>query len=181
MTDEQSDEGPITEEGLVADEAVDGPSGPPAYGVPVVDASGQEVLHPTPAQWLETVKALRDDGFCMAIDLTAVDYSAHPGRTDLPEGVEPERFEVVASFIRHDDGRRVRLRAQVPESDPVVPSLFDIFPGTEAKDREAYDLVGVRFDGHPDLKRILLPDDVDFHALLKDFGRIEDAEEAPAE
>ena len=174
MTDEQPDEGPITEEGLVTDEAVDGPSGPTAYGVPVVDASGQEVLHPTPAQWLETVTALRDDGCCMAIDVTAVDYSAHPGRTDLPQGVEPERVEGGASFIRHDDGRRVRLRAQVPESDPVVPSLFDLFPGTEAMEREAFDLVGVRFDGHPDPTRILMPEDWEGHPLRRDvaLGRI---------
>lgn len=168
MTDEQQDEG------AAGTDAVEAPSGPTAYGVPVVDATGQEVLHPSPDQWLETVTALRDDGFCMAIDVTAVDYSAHPGRNDLPEGVEPERFEVVASFIRHDDGRRVRLRAQVPESDPVVPSLFDLFPGTEAMEREAFDLVGVRFEGHPDPTRILMPEDWEGHPLRRDvaMGRI---------
>ncbi|MEC9000375.1 MAG: NADH-quinone oxidoreductase subunit C [Actinomycetota bacterium] len=168
MTDEQLGEA------AVADEAVAAPSGPVAYGVPMVDTCGQEVLHPSPDQWLETVTALKDDGFCMAIDVTAVDYSAHPGRNDLPHGVEPERFEVVASFIRHDDGRRVRLRAQVPDSDPVVPSLFDLFPGTEAMEREAFDLVGVRFDGHPDPTRILMPEDWEGHPLRRDvaMGRI---------
>jgi len=147
---------------------------PTAYGVPVLDASGQEVLHPPLDRWLETVTALKGDGFSMAIDVTAVDYSAHPGRTDMPEEVEPERFEVVASFIRHNDGRRVRLRTQVPENDPVVPSLFDLFPGTEAMEREAFDLVGVQFDGHPDLTRILMPEDWVGHPLRRDvaMGRI---------
>lgn len=150
------------------------PTGPTAYGVPLVEVLGQEVLHPPVDRWFETVAALRDDGFCMAIDVTAVDYLAHPGRTDLPQAVKPERFEVVASFIRHNDGRRVRLRTQVSESDPVVRSLFDLFPGTEAMEREAFDLLGIRFEGHPDLTRILMPEDWDGHPLRRNepMGRI---------
>ncbi len=161
MSDGPDGEEPVTE-------------GPIAYGVPVIESNGQVVLHPAPDQWLDTVVALKADCFCMAIDVTAVDYSAHPGRTDLPEGVVPERFEVVASFIDHTDGRRVRLRVQVPESDPVVPSLFDLFPGTEAMEREAWDLVGVAFAGHPDHTRILMPEDWVGHPLRRDvpIGRI---------
>ncbi len=145
------------------------------YGVPVVESVGQVVLHPRVDQWLEIVSALKADGFCMAIDLTAVDYSAHPGRTNLPEDVDPERFEVVASFINHaDGGRRVRLRVQVPEGDPSLPSLFNIFPGTEAMEREVWDLLGVAFEGHPDHTRILMPEDWIGHPLRRDFpmGRI---------
>ena len=56
----------------------------------------------------------------MCLDLCGVDYLAHPGRT-LPDGVEPERFEVVVTLISHREATRVRLRVQVPESDPVVP------------------------------------------------------------
>ena len=151
-----------------------GPVVPMAWGVPVVESGGQTVLHPPVDRWLETVAACRDDGFCMAIDVAAVDYSAHPGRTDLPPGVEPERFEVVASLISHASGRRVRLRTQVSEHDPVVPSLFDLFPGTEAMEREAWDLVGVAFYGHPDPTRILLPEDWEGHPLRRDvaMGRI---------
>ncbi|MDG2428865.1 MAG: NADH-quinone oxidoreductase subunit C [Acidimicrobiales bacterium] len=145
------------------------------YGVPVVETAGQVVLHPRVDQWLETVSALKADGFCMAIDLTAVDYSAHPGRTNLPDDVNPERFEVVASFISHvDGGRRVRLRVQVPEGDPSLPSLFNIFPGTEAMEREVWDLLGIAFDGHPDHTRILMPEDWVGHPLRRDvpMGRI---------
>ena len=66
--------------------------------------------------------------------------------------------------------RRVRLRVQVPESDPVVPSLFDLYPGTDAMEREVFDLMGIRFAGHPDLTRILMPDDWEGHPLRKDYG-----------
>ena len=63
---------------------------------------------------------------------------------------------------------------QVPEDDAVVPSLFDVHPGTEAMEREVFDLFGISFDGHPDLTRILMPEDWVGHPLRKDeaMGRI---------
>jgi NADH-quinone oxidoreductase subunit C len=132
--------------------------------------SGQTVLHPVRDAYMATVESLRDGGYCTATDLTVVDYLTHPGRTDLPEGVEPERFEVVVALFDHTRRERVRLRIQVPAADPTVPSLFDLFPGTEAMEREAYDLFGVCFDGHPDHSRILLPEDWTDHPLRKDEG-----------
>ena len=57
-------------------------------------------------------------------------------------------------------------------------TVTDVYKAADWHEREAYDMYGVRFAGHPDLKRILLPDDVDYHALLKDFGRMEDAPDA---
>ena len=166
--------GGVDPEAGAPDDTVGEPVGPSAWGVPVTESFGQVVLHPPVDRWLETVAACRDDGYVMAIDLTAVDYSAHPGRTDLPEGVQPERFEVVASLLSHATGDRVRLRTQVPESDPVVPSLFDLYPGTEAMEREAWDLLGVSFSGHPDHTRILMPEDWEGHPLRRDvaIGRI---------
>tara|TARA_B100000745_G_scaffold247795_1_gene169840 strand:- start:525 stop:1076 length:552 start_codon:yes stop_codon:yes gene_type:complete len=172
MTDPSAG-GPDVEPSSPDDTAAE-PAGPTAWGVPVTEAFGQMVLHPPVDRWFETVAACRDDGYVMAIDLTAVDYSAHPGRTDLPGGVRPERFEVVASLLSHATGGRVRLRTQVPESDPEVASLFDLYPGTEAMEREAWDLVGVSFSGHPDHTRILMPEDWEGHPLRRDvsMGRI---------
>ncbi len=130
---------------------------------------GGEVLFPTRAQYGGLVRSLRDEGFEMCADLCAVDYLAHPGRT-LPEGVTPERFEVVVNLLSLSQARRVRVRVQVPADDAVLPSLFDVYPGTEAMEREAYDLFGVVFEGHPDMTRILLPEEWEGHPLRKDYG-----------
>ncbi len=105
----------------------------------------------------------------MCSDLCAVDYLSHPGRR-VPEGVAPERFEVVVNLLSLSEKRRVRVRVQVPEADPVVATLFDLYPGTEAMEREAYDMHGIVFDGHPDLTRILMPEDWEGHPLRKDYG-----------
>jgi NADH-quinone oxidoreductase subunit C len=137
-------------------------------------ASGQEVLHATRDRYLEVVRSLRDqDAFEMCCDLCAVDYLRHLDRP-LPAGVVPERFEVVVNLLSLARRRRVRVRVQVPESDPVVPSLFELYPGTENMEREAFDMYGVRFEGHPDLTRILMPDDWEGHPLRKDYsvGRV---------
>ena len=143
-------------------------SGPTSYGVPVTESHGQTVLHLMPHELLETVTLLKEEGFCMAIDVTAVDYLTHPGRKDLPDCIKPERFEVVISLINHSQGNRIRLRVQAGTDDPTVPSLFDLFPGAEAMEREVWDLFGVKFDGHPDHSRILLPDSWEGHPLRKD-------------
>ncbi len=115
------------------------------------------------------VAAFRDAGFELCADLCAVDYLTHPGRS-LPEDVTPERFEVVVNLVSLSLRQRVRVRVQVPEDDPVVDSLFDVYPGTEAMEREAYDMMGVVFAGHPDLTRILMPEDWEGHPLRKDYG-----------
>jgi NADH-quinone oxidoreductase subunit C len=93
----------------------------------------------------------------------------HPGR-ELPAGVVAERFEVVVNLLSLSRRERVRVRVQVPDSDPYCPSLFDVYPGTEAMEREAYDLFGVVFSGHPDLSRILMPEEWEGHPLRKDYG-----------
>ena len=131
--------------------------------------TGQEVLFPTRAQYLALVGELRDGGFEMCADLCGVDYLAHPGRR-LPQGVVEERFEVVVNLLSLSQARRLRVRLQVPESDTVAPSLFELYPGTEAMEREAYDLFGIVFEGHPDMTRILMPEDWEGHPLRKDYG-----------
>jgi len=145
------------------------------HGVPASSSGGQRVLHPSREQLVDLVRTLRDDdGFVMCLDVTAVDYLAHEAPRRLPEGILAERFEVVVILISHTQRARIRLRVQVPEADPAVPSLFDVHPGTEAPEREVFDLFGIAFDGHPDLTRILMPEDWVGNPLRKDeaIGRI---------
>ncbi|HET6954301.1 MAG TPA: NADH-quinone oxidoreductase subunit C [Acidimicrobiales bacterium] len=139
------------------------------YGVPVTASRGQTVLHPSRERLVDLVRDLRDDeGFRVCVDVTAVDYVAHGGTRDLPEGIVPGRFEVVVGLLSHATGERLRLRVQVPADDPACPSLFDVHPGTEALEREVFDMFGIAFTGHPDLTRILMPEDWDGHPLRKD-------------
>jgi NADH-quinone oxidoreductase subunit C len=137
-------------------------------GALVTRSRGQEVLHPSRESYIETVAALKDDGFALCADITAVDYLQRPPR-DLPAGVAPERFEVVVNLVSLDPPRRVRVRVQVPEADPRVPTLWDLYPGADFYEREVYDLMGIRFDGHPDPTRILMPEDWEGHPLRKDY------------
>jgi NADH-quinone oxidoreductase subunit C len=145
---------------------------PPAAlaSFPSIDGVGVATIAFVPrSAFHATVAALKADGFEMAADLCAVDYLTFPTRS-VPEGVVAERFEVVLNLLSMSKRQRVRLRVQVPASDPVVDSLYDLYPGTEAMEREAYDLLGVRFTNHPDLSRILLPEEWEGHPLRKDYG-----------
>jgi NADH:ubiquinone oxidoreductase subunit C len=145
------------------------------HGAPVTWSRGQRVLHPSREELPALVRTLRDDDcYVMCLDVCGVDYCAYQGDRGLPEGVSPERFEVVVSLICHQDRQRLRLRVQIPGDDPTCPSLFEIHPGTEAMEREVFDLFGIRFEGHPDLTRILMPEDWMGHPLRKDeaIGRI---------
>jgi len=142
---------------------------PMIHGCPVTNIHGQEVVHPTRDQYLDVAKALADEGYTVCMDLCGIDYLQFMGRA-LPDGVVPERFEVVVNLLDIGQRRRIRLRVQVPESDPEVASLFDLHPGTEAYEREAFDMFGIGFDGHPDLTRILMPEGWDGHPLRKDYG-----------
>lgn len=146
---------------------------PVIHGCPVTAAQGQEVIHPTRDQYLDVVKALADEGYTICVDLCGVDYLQHMGRA-LPPSIVPARFEVVVNLLDIGNRRRTRLRVQVPESDPTLQSLFDLHPGTEAPERETYDMFGVEFIDHPDLTRILMPEDWEGHPLRKDYaiGRI---------
>jgi len=139
-------------------------------GAVAADSRGQAVVHLDRAHLADAAAFLRDsEQFTMCVDVTAVDHLLTAVRP-LPAGVAPERFEVVANFLSHARNRRVRLVCQVPVSDPVVPSLTGVYPGTNFPERETFDLYGIAFDGHPELTRILMPDDWHGHPLRKDDG-----------
>lgn len=139
--------------------------------LPISESRGQAVVHVPRERLADVVMELRDEyGFNMCIDVTAVDYLAFDAPRNLPEPVDPERYEVVVGLLSMSNRTRLRLRVQVPEEDPVVPTLFDVHPGAEALEREVYDMFGIRFEGHPDLTRILMPEDWIGHPLRKDYG-----------
>jgi len=77
---------------------------------------------------------------------------------------------VVVNLASLSMRQRVRIRVQVPESDPVVDSIVDVYAGADAMEREAFDLMGIVFSGHPDMTRILMPEDWEGHPLRKDYG-----------
>ena len=143
------------------------------HGCPLVVAFGQQVLFVPREQYVKVVKALLADGYEMCADLTAVDYLLVPQRS-VPAGVVAERFEVVVNLLSLKDRQRIRVRVQIAENDPSIPTLFDLYPGTEAMEREVFDMFGVTFTDHPDLTRILMPEDWIGHPLRKDYdvGRI---------
>ena len=144
------------------------------FGVPVTRVGGQAVLHVAAADYLDLVRRLYEDGHHMCVDLTAVDYLTYEADRGLPAGVPPERFEVVVGFLSHTSRSRVRVRVQVPESDTTLPSITDTYPGADAMEREVFDMFGITFTGHPDLTRILMPEDWVGNPLRKDYnsGRI---------
>ncbi|HEX5366925.1 MAG TPA: NADH-quinone oxidoreductase subunit C [Acidimicrobiales bacterium] len=138
-------------------------------GVPMSSSRGQVVLHPGREELVDLVRRLRDDeGFRVCVDITAVDYVAFRGRRDLPAGVSAERFEVVVALLSHARAERLRLRVQIPADDPTCPSLFGVHPAAEALEREVYDMFGITFTDHPDMTRILMPEDWEGYPLRKD-------------
>ena len=143
------------------------------HGCRLVVSFGQQVLFVPRDRYLVVIKALLADGYEMCADLTAVDYLLMPQRP-VPADVIAERFEIVVNLLSLQHRQRIRVRTQVPESDPTIPTLFDMYPGTEAMEREVYDMFGIVFSDHPDLSRILMPEDWDGHPLRKDYeiGRI---------
>lgn len=109
--------------------------------------------------WVPFAQAARDAGFDTFIDIAAVDHY-----TEAP------RFEVALNMLNMESVERIVVSTRVPYDQPFVPTLTDVFPGANFYEREAFDLIGVEFPGHPDLTRILLPDDWEGHPLRKDYA-----------
>ena len=107
---------------------------------------------------IEVATALRDEfGFDLLTAVTGVDYA-------------PDKMEVVYHAYRTTGGPGIVFKVQVPRTDPVeVPSLIHIYPSADLQEREAWDLLGIKFTGHPDLRRILLWESYPAHPLRKDY------------
>ncbi len=114
----------------------------------------------------DVLRHCRDDGelaFEMLSDLTAVDDSRYPGREDGP------RFEVVYHLYSLTHNHRVRVKVQVEEDDPIVPTAIPVWPIANWMEREVWDMFGIRFAGHPDLRRLLMYEEFVGHPLRKDY------------
>ena len=113
-------------------------------------------------QLVDVMTFLRNDEgtrFEMLSDLTGVDYL----------GVKEPRFEVVYHLYSLSRGHRIRIKVELGEEDPHVPSVLGLWKSANWMEREAYDLYGIRFDGHPDLRRVLLYPEFEGHPLRKDY------------
>jgi NADH-quinone oxidoreductase subunit C len=116
-----------------------------------------------PARVVEICRFLRDDAtlaFDYLVDVTAVDYL----------GSTP-RFELVYHLKSLTRGHRLRLKARVSEDDPRIDSVVPVWRGADWLERETWDLYGIRFDGHPDLRRIYLYEEFEGHPLRKDYPK----------
>jgi NADH-quinone oxidoreductase subunit C len=121
---------------------------------------GELILAAGASDIVDLVKFLRDDERCQfwcIVDITAVDWPARE-----------RRFDVVYHFLSPRQNARVRIKLQTDENTP-VPSIIDVFPGALWFEREAYDLYGVVFTGHPDMRRLLTDYGFEGHPLRKDF------------
>jgi NADH-quinone oxidoreductase subunit C len=123
--------------------------------------AGQRYAHVRRDRILDLLRMLRDEcGFDSLTDLSAIDY--------LDRG-QPERFCVVYNLGAIATGARTRVKAFVPEGDPEIDSAGPLWKAAPWAEREVFDLFGIRFRGHPDLRRILLPDAYEGHPLRKDY------------
>jgi len=114
------------------------------------------------ARAFELLKTLKTDyGFDMLVDLTAVDYLHFPDAVD--------RFGVVYALLNVATGERLFVKTMLNEPELELPSVFSLWKGADWMEREVFDMYGIRFAGHPDLRRILMPDEFAAYPLRKDY------------
>ena len=139
------------------------------FGTAIVethDQHGDHTVVVTRDALAETLRHCRDTGplaFDVLMDLTAVDLSRYPGNED------GSRFEVVYHLYSLRHNHRLRVKVRVEEDDAVVPTAVPLWPIANWLEREAWDMFGVRFEGHPDLRRLLLYEEFVGHPLRKDY------------
>ena len=119
-----------------------------------------EEIKLSPSDYFSTVQELNQDGFELMVDLTVVDWFRKR---------EP-RFELVVQFLSTSKNERKTIKVEISDEDLSVPSITRVFPSANFYEREAFDMFGIKFSDHPDLTRILMPDDWVGHPLRKDYG-----------
>lgn len=114
------------------------------------------------AKLFDLLSSLKSDhGFDMLVDLTAVDYLEYEGATD--------RFGVLYMLLNVTTGERLIVRTAVNLPDPGLPTVYSLWRGSDWMEREVFDMFGIVFEGHPDLRRILMPEEFTAFPLRKDY------------
>lgn len=119
-----------------------------------------EVQHVDVKDYHQDIQTLFNEGYEMMVDLTAVDWFRKK---------EP-RFEVVVNLLSLSKNKRKTIKVKVDDKTLSVPSITDIYPGANFYEREVFDMFGILFENHPELTRILMPDDWIGYPLRKDYG-----------
>ena len=127
---------------------------------PAIDDA--RIIRTTPDAVRDELTALRRDGYALLLDIGGVDYLERDPRFDVV-------YHLLKIALNGAQAARVRVLCGVPGTDPVVPSVSDIWPAADWAEREVYDLFGIGFSGHPDLRRIQMPVDWVGHPLRKDY------------
>jgi NADH-quinone oxidoreductase subunit C len=129
----------------------------------MTEFAGEQILHVKSQHILTVLTALKTDGYNFLADLTAIDNLTLGGY---------ERFAVTYHLLCHQTAERLTVKAYVPEEKASLPSVESLWKTADWQEREVFDLFGIIFEGHPNLIRIMNPDDYEGHPLRKDYPRL---------
>ena len=135
----------------------------PGAVLDITEFAGEHILHVQGQDILKVLTELKDDGFNFLADLTAIDNLTLGGF---------ERFAVSYHLLSHKTAKRVTVKAYIPEEKPSLPSVESLWKTADWQKREVFDLYGIKFEGHPNLIRIMNPDDFEGYPLRKDYPRL---------
>ena len=130
-------------------------------GLDVTAFRGQTRVVVPAAEAHGLLAALREEGFDLLVDVTCVDYLEYRGAT--------RRYGLVYLLASTGGGQRLTVRVFLDDPQPAIPTVVDVWPGAEWLEREVWDMFGIRFEGHPDLRRLLMPEAFTAHPLRKDY------------
>jgi NADH-quinone oxidoreductase subunit C len=119
-----------------------------------------EVLNVNAEEYKEVITNIKKDGYEMMVDLTAVDWYRKK---------EP-RFELVVQFLSVSKNSRKTVKVKINDENLNIQTITDLYPGANFYEREVFDMFGIEFENHPDMTRILMPDDWVGHPLRKNYG-----------
>ena len=135
----------------------------PGAVLDITESAGEQILHVKGQDILKVLTELKDDGFNFLADLTAIDNLTLGGF---------DRFAVSYHLLSHKTAERATVKAYISEEKPSLPSVESLWKTADWQEREVFDLYGIKFEGHPNLIRIMNPDDYDGHPLRKDYPRL---------